>query len=309
MEDSKNKESIKFILVVLLAAICASWAAYRIHILAIEEFALPILEAVINFDGRAPDQYRLLPYALLRAVSELTSLFPFDDYNLRISILVFDTSFLALAALALRRNFPAIVTPKFLWLLFLIYPYLMFDGYRPISAFILFVCVIAVQALPRAQDGNAMTLSIALTSILVLSFSRADVALLYAFIFATTLHISLPSKAVLIGLPVATQALLSFVLFPNAEYFSAVLMLSRNLSGTLLLASPLSYFVLALALYYWRDILTFSKILLKDDKWFFFAIIGYAALLLLIAMPNEYRLFLPILPLILWKLELINSTS
>lgn len=33
------------------------------------------------------------------------------------------------------------------------------------------------------------------------------------------------------------------------------------------------------------------------------AIAGYLLLLLVIAMPNEYRLFLPLLPIVLWRIE------
>ena len=55
MSNNENNYPKHFALFAFLAAICSSWAAYRIHILPVEEFALPILDAVINFEGRAPD--------------------------------------------------------------------------------------------------------------------------------------------------------------------------------------------------------------------------------------------------------------
>lgn len=291
------------LLVTLLGAAFSSWASYRMHILAIEEFALPILDAVINLHGRAPDQYRVLPYLLIKAIDSLAALLPMNTHGLRVPILVFDTLCLTAAALALRSTFPRAVSQNFVWLLFLIYPFLMFDGYRPISAFILLLCVLCISAIMwmrRSDDANQPW---ALGTILLLSFTRADIALLYAAVYlgATNAHIAL--KIVALLTPLIAQFLLTRVLFPEAQYFSAILMLRENLRGAFLLGSPLTYLALALILYYWQAIAAFTKQLFVELPIVAVATAGYVLLLLVIAMPNEYRLFLPLLPIVLWRIE------
>lgn len=287
----------------LIAAMFASWASYRIHILSIEEFALPILDSVMNLQGRAPDQYRVLPYLLIRGIYGISELVPANIYGLRIPILIFDTLSLTLAAITLRTTFPKATNQYFVWCLFLIYPYLQFDGYRPISAFILLISIVSIRAIMVARiQGGANTIWV-LLAVLTLSFTRADVALLYSAVFvgATTAKWSI--KAVVLATPLLAQLLLTQVLFPNAEYFSAVVMLAENLRGGMLLGSPLSYLVLAMLLLYRNEILLFCTKLFKELPIVAVALAGYVALLFIIAMPNEYRLFLPLLPIVLWRIE------
>lgn len=287
----------------LLGAVFSCWASYRMHILAIEEFALPILDAVINLQGRAPDQYRIVPYLIISAIDSLAAMLPMNTHGLRVPILVFDTLSLFLCALLLRAKFPRAVSQNFVWLLFLIYPFMMFDGYRPISAFILLIAILCISAIMWVRQNANASSPWPLVAILVLSFTRADVALLYAVIYlgATKAPIALRITALIT--PLAAQFLLTRVLFPEAEYFSAIVMLQENLRGAFLLGSPLTYLAIALLLYYWQTIAAFTKQLFKELPIVGLAIAGYLLLLLVIAMPNEYRLFLPLLPIVLWRIE------
>lgn len=294
------------LLATLLGATFSCWASYRIHILAIEEFALPILDAVINLQGRAPDQYRVLPYLLIGSIDGLAAMLPLSAHGLRVPILVFDTLSLFLSALALRTTFPRAVSQNFIWLVFLIYPFLMFDGYRPISAFILLMCILCISTIMRIRRNEDTNSPWPFAAVLVLSFTRADIALLYAVLYVGATNAPRPWKLAALLTPLITQYLLASIIFPDAQYFSSILMLQENLRGALLLSSPLTYLAFALALYYWQSSVTFAKHFFKELPIVALAIAGYLLLLLVIAMPNEYRLFLPLLPIVLWRLEEIQ---
>lgn len=291
------------LLITLLGAVFSCWASYRMHILAIEEFALPILDAVIDLQGRAPDQYRVLPYLIISAIDSLASMLPMNTYGLRVPILVFDTISLFLCALLLRAKFPRAVSQNFVWLLFLIYPFLMFDGYRPISAFILLIAILCISAIMWVRQNANANSPWPLVTILVLSFTRADIALLYAVIYLGATNAPMALRLTALITPLVAQFLLTRVIFPEAEYFSAIVMLQENLRGAFLLGSPLTYLAVALILFYWQAIAVFTKQLFKELPIVGLAIAGYLLLLLVIAMPNEYRLFLPLLPIVLWRIE------
>lgn len=287
----------------LLGAVFSCWASYRMHILAIEEFALPILDAVINLQGRAPDQYRILPYLIISAIDSLAAMLPMNTHGLRVPILVFDTLSLFLSALLLRAKFPRAVSQNFVWLLFLIYPFLMFDGYRPISAFILLIAILCINAIMWVRQNAKASSPWPLVAILVLSFTRTDIALLYAVIYLGATNAPMALRITALITPPVALFLLTRVLFPEAEYFSAIVMLWENLRGAFLLGSPLTYLVAALILYYWQSIAPFTKQLFTEFPIVGLAIAAYLLLLLVIAMPNEYRLFLPLLPIVLWRIE------
>lgn len=253
------RKPISLSLAFFFAALFSSWAAYRIHILAIEEFALPILDAVLNFEGRAPDQYRLIPYAVLRLIAQGIETIFAPVSGLRIPLLVFDTTCLFLSAFALRRLFPMLEKTAFFWGFFLIYPFLIFDGYRPISAFILLACLFVLRALLRARAQQKGGIVLVIFSVIILAFTRADVAFLYAVSALALVSLSLPLQILLLCIPVAAQATLSFVLFPDAEYFSEVFMLTRNFTSPLILLSPLTSLVVALGIAYRHEMAQLTR--------------------------------------------------
>ena len=139
-----------------LAAFFAAWASYRIHVLPMEQAVLPILEALISLEGRAPDQYRLLPYLLISGLNAVLGLFSGELPELRVAVLLFDSLFLWLSALLLLHTFKESITSHFVWIIFLIYPFLMFDGYRPISSFILFLSISTVALMRTANSEQRM---------------------------------------------------------------------------------------------------------------------------------------------------------
>jgi hypothetical protein len=286
-----------------LGAVFAAWASYRIHILEIEALALPILEAVVNGEGRAPDQYRIIPYLLLGLIREFLQVLPGYAGGLRYPVLIFDSLFLLLSVLSIRKYFATVSNGPFIWILLLVYPYLMFDGYRPISAFILFLSIITVAMLRQTIQNSGQALAGLFLMILLMSFTRADVALLFAMASLGTGQIKPALRGGLLLIPPLAQYVLSQLLFPEARYFSAVIMLEDNFGGSYLLRSPLTYLLLGLALYYHQRVGLFLSKAWHSNKSILLAMLAYTAALLVIARPNEYRLFLPLLPLLLWLLE------
>lgn len=285
------------------AAFFAAWASYRIHVLPIEADALSILGAVVNLEGRAPDQYRILPYLIIAGLTKVLDLFQTQAPTLRIAVLVFYSVFLWLSSLFLLGTFRRSINHNFLWIIFLIYPFLMFDGYRPISSFILFLSVCTVALMQNALQGNRYAYIGFICLIVLLSFSRADVAFVFALASIGCIRNGLAGKLSILAIPVAVQLLLSNVIFSDAEYFSNVVMLWINLSGEFLIRSPLLYLSLGLVIVYRKQLLAVLMYGFHHRKFALLALCGYIATLMVIAMPNEFRLFLPLLPLYLWLLE------
>ena len=105
-------QQLKTCLGIAFASVFSVLSGYSIHVLPIEEQALPILEALLEGNGRAPDQYRIAPYLLIGLIRDGISLFVDSDLQLRYSILVFDGFFLFLSGLALIKHFNASETYK-----------------------------------------------------------------------------------------------------------------------------------------------------------------------------------------------------
>lgn len=294
---------IRTYLAFFFASVFAAWGSYLIHVIPIEAPSLPILEALIDFTGRAPDQYRVVPYILIGLIQDAINTLPYIDVELRYPILIFDSSFLFLSILAINKYFHKVEGQTLAWFLLLIYPFLFFDGYRPTASFILFLSIHTVVLMRTANAGDTMAWFSFAFMILLMSFTRADIAFLFAISALGLANASMVVKGGLAIVPLAIQLLLSKVIFSDAEYFSKVVMISDNLSLRFLTSSPLTYFLIALSILHWSSIFHFVKQMAKSDKLILLAIFGYGLTLFLIARPNEYRLFLPILPIVLWKLE------
>ena len=97
--------NIRMTLAFAFASVFTAWAAYLIHVIPIEGPSLPILEALIDFSGRAPDQYRVVPYILIGLVQDVLNTLPGIEVGLRYPIVIFDSVFLFLSATALRSHF------------------------------------------------------------------------------------------------------------------------------------------------------------------------------------------------------------
>jgi len=298
-----SSEIIKIHLGLLLAAIFSAWASYLIHVIPIEEPSLPILEALIDFSGRAPDQYRVVPYILIGVIRDAVNLLPGIDVELRYPMLIFDSLFLFLSVLALRKHFSDVGGQGITWYLLLVYPFLMFDSYRPTASFVLFLAIQIVVFMHNANAGRKNAWPVLTGLIVLMSFTRADVAFLFAVSALGLGNASTVVKAAIAVIPLVVQLLLGKVIFAEAEYFSQLIMLSDNLSLRFLMSSPLTYLLLGLLMFYWNSVFSFVKRTVQSHTLVFLAMAGYVLTLLVIARPNEYRLFLPFLPLILWLLR------
>ena len=300
---------IKTLLGLLLASLFAAWGSYLIHVIPIEEPSLPILEALIDFSGRAPDQYRVIPYVLIGAIRDVINLLPGVDVALRYPVLIFDSIFLFLSVTAIKKHFGDVTGQGTVWFLLLVYPFLMFDGYRPTAAFILFLSIYLVVLMQKIGAGeNRAWLSFAVL-ILVMSFTRADVAFLFAVAAMGQANASIAIKAGIAIIPLAIQFLLSAVIFSEAEYFSQLIMITDNLSLRFLMSAPLTYLLIGLLVMHWSEVIGFVRQAAQSHKFVFSAMVGYVFTLFIIARPNEYRLFLPFLPLVLWLLKELENVD
>ena len=75
-------QQLKTCLGIAFASVFSVWSGYSIHVLPIEKQALPILEALLEGNGRAPDQYRIAPYLLIGLIRDGISLIVRDEYRL-----------------------------------------------------------------------------------------------------------------------------------------------------------------------------------------------------------------------------------
>ncbi|MFP6827418.1 MAG: hypothetical protein VB977_15085, partial [Pseudohongiellaceae bacterium] len=139
--------------------------------------------------------------------------------------------------------------------------------------------------------------------IFLMSFTRADVAILFAVSALGLANASMLLKICVAIVPLVVQVLLSTMIFSDAEYFSQLVMISDNLSLRFLASSPLTYFLIALLVGYWPSIINFIKQAAKTHVFVLVAMCGYVVTLFVIARLNEYRLFLPFLPLVLWLID------
>jgi hypothetical protein len=298
-----NKKNFRTHLAFMLASVFAAWGSYLIHVIPIEEPSLPILEALIELSGRAPDQYRVVPYLLIGLIQDAINSLPGIDVELRYPVLIFDSVFLYLSVMSIRKHFDSIGGQSIQWFLLLIYPFLMFDGYRPTASFILFLSIHIVVFMRNANAGNKKAWFPFTLLIVLMSFTRADVAILFAVSALGLANASMLLKICVAIVPLAVQVLLSTVIFSDAEYFSQLVMISDNLSLRFLASSPLTYFLIALLVGYWPSIINFIKQVAKTHVFVLVAMCGYVVTLFVIARLNEYRLFLPFLPLVLWLID------
>lgn len=297
--------AIRFLTIVfyLFAAVFSALASYRMHIEPIEGFALPILEAITNLDGRAPDQYRIIPYFIIGVFQDSADWLIGENLSAKYPVIFFDALFLCASAIVLRLKFQV---PQQQWLilgLFLIYPFTMFDGYRPISSYLLFLSTLwIITVYHNAVSARKIKLFLL---VVIFSFSRADVALLMVAIAVIEPgnRMLIVEKIALVGIPLLTQLLLQFLIFPEAVYFSPVIMVSDNASLKFILSSPLTYLTLGLLLHYWNHVWAFLRFMAKYHNRILIVCVCYVLALFVVARPNEFRLYLPFLPIVLWYVQ------
>lgn len=311
MDNNGNRAALAP-LVIITGSILAASISYWLHIMPVEAGAIGILDALIDMVGRAPDQYRVLPYFIIGLLSDLIGIFTHsggsDLLSTRISIVTFDAAFLASSLFVLRIYFGPARSLIFIMTLLILFPFLMYGGYRPISSFILLLATALTIILRDHSEGKPGAVASYFLLLGLMCLTRADIALMFAFLGLT---LSIPSwlKALAITLPLVAQYLLSEVVFPEAVYFSPVIMVLDNLSFRFFITSPLTYLWLVLGAIYYSKIVSFLKQCWQQQRLVLLILLGYCGVLFVIARPNEYRLFLPMLPVVLWLLEDIAADS
>jgi hypothetical protein len=281
----------------MLLCFFSALASYRLFLEGFEDIVAEGLEAIIAGEGRAPDQFRILPYLLLGLIREFSSSIGVEGW--KIPILLFETLSLFAAACFLRPLFRSRKEADAgILLLLLVYPFLMFDGVRSIAAFILFQSSMMLTLFHCGWNGLTRKLGF-VVALVLFSLTRADIALLVGLVCAICMGLRVWEIVLLVSIPVITQLILSNVVFPEAEYYSALIMLAENLTFNYLLNNPLSYLLAGLLLLRTEAIKEFLRGQDKSGLIICCLMLAYFVTVLVIGRPNEYRLFLPFLPILL----------
>jgi len=280
-----------------LLSVFAAFTSYRLHLEGFEEVIGEGIDAIIHGTGRAPDQYRIFPYLVLAAIKEVLGLW--SDLSWKYPVLIFESLSLFASSLILRRlSISLPISHILIPLLLLTYPFLMFDGVRSIAAFILLVSSITVFLFGRPNPQVKIKLGF-YAMLILFSFTRADMALLVGLVCSVYMSLAIWEKFITAAIPLIIQLLLDTTIFPEALYYSDLIMLSDNISLIHFVSNPTTYLLLGCSIFYWESIREFIAYLFNDQKFIFLLIMGYFLTVFIIGRPNEYRLFLPTVPIIL----------
>lgn len=288
-----QKVLIRIIFHLLLAVFLAN-AANKFFIPNLEhELAHGFYQKIFEFRGEAPDQYRILPLLGLKVLNQF---FPFNHavlaFNFLAGFLCFELIYYLLGPLSRLKKL------GFNVLLAGSYIYLQYTGWRPDTLGLLLLCLLVVLALKvKAAAPKWVLLYL---GVIALAFSRADIALVYAVFLAiyggNRIWIRLP----LILIPPAVQLLLQFYIFPEADYYTKPVMILDNLSLFYLVRNPASWLILALILGFWSRIWEFFRQTYPQFKFLYFLLAFYFLLVFAVGRVNEYRLYMPFIPLFIW---------
>lgn len=250
---------------------------------------------IFEFKGDAPDQWRILP---LLPLKWLCDWMPFNTATLLYNFL---TGWLCLELIwRLTRLWPKLTRLLISTGFALAFIYLQYTGWRPDTLALLVVCMLALLPL-EMQNSKVLRATLLALGIAALSFSRADIALIYAIFMAFWLRQW--GYALLCILPILIQLALRFWIFPDASYYTQTFMLTDNLSMKYLVRNPATALILALIVGF--AVGKWSKIWeqIKENSYFYMLLSSYLLLVLLVGRLNEYRLYLPFLPLFLYALN------
>ena len=299
--------TFKRLLFHLLLAVFVANAANKFFIGDLEyEEEHQFYERIFNFEGDAPDQYRILPLLAIKGLRAIGRLavpdFAFHHavliFNFICAFLLFELSFRILTHLSRRRRFQV-------HLLFaILYIYTQYTGWRPDTLGLLLLCqlyVFGVLGMERAGKPNSFLYALFhLFAILLISFSRSDIAAIYALFAACYFLKSNFLRFCIISLPFVVQALLQFYWFADAQYYTKSVMLLDNLKGYYILRNPASWLIAAIVLLYFKSIVELLRNVYARFPVFVGLALLYVLLVFVLGRLNEYRLYLPFLPLIVY---------
>jgi hypothetical protein len=287
---TRVQDGIRLIAHALLAIFVAN-AANKFFVVDLDhEEATRFYARIFMGQGDAPDQYRILPLLPLKLLCEGLSL-PFHY-----AVLLYNMVF-GFAVLELHWRLGKTLAPGTRWAmsfgLAMLYIYLQYTGWRPDTMGLLLLCALAALVIREVRDPS-LRWGLWGLGILLLSWSRADIALIYA-LFGTFYRSY--NYAWFIPVPIASQILLQGYVFPQAAYYSKTVMLLDNLSGYYLVRNPATYLILAAMVAFWKPLRAFVADTFQKNRYFYLLMLGYLILVLVIGRLNEYRLYLPFLPL------------
>lgn len=298
------REDVRRIIVhVLLAAFVAN-AANKFFVPDLEyEAANAFYARIFSFQGDAPDQYRILPLLPLKFLCQAMA------FNTAVLLYNFLATLFCLGIFArLLKGMPPIKVWGFQFGFAAAYIYTQYTGWRPDTMGLVLLAAILAWWNDSISGDNLRQAGL-LLGIIALSFSRADLALALAFFYAVYHTRSWPLRAALVGIPLTVQALLQFVIFPHATYYTQAVMILDNLSGYYLVRNPATYILLAGITAFWPSLQKGLGWIRVHYPYFLFIFAAYFVLVLWVGRVNEFRIFLPFCPLVLVLWREMNSVK
>lgn len=292
---SKLSISRRVIFHLLLAVFLAN-AANKFFVADLDaELAHGFYARIFDFVGDAPDQYRILPLLPLKL---LCNWLPFNH-----AVLVFN-AILGFVCFELLWVLYGTKEPERRMLLNLgfavCFIYAQYTGWRPDTLALMALCL-GFAVLLRQISNAKLKIFVLGLGVLALSFSRAEIAFIYAIFFAFFLKdLRLVIFAII---PIIAHFSLQLWIFPSAHYYTKPFMLWDNLRLHFLLHNPATYLILAVIIGFWSGMLRFLRKDIQKNLYFYILLVGYFGLVLLVGRVNEFRLYMPFLPLFLLLLD------
>lgn len=255
-------------------------------------------ERIYEGEGDAPDQYRILP---LLPLKYLTKALPFNHavlvYNAALGLLVLELFWWIMGGIEPKKKY------TFQVLFGLCYIYAQFSGWRPDTLGLLLLASLLVLPSLWPSSNDSFGKNLLTTFLLIaLSFARSDIALVYAVFLSLYGSSNWLWRVPWLTIPIGVQAMLQLVIFPEATYYSKKIMLLDNLSGFYLLRHPATYLIAATLLVFWQPLRAFVRKSWRF-RWLYLTLLAYLGLVLVIGRINEWRLYLPFVPILLaiWR--------
>jgi len=297
-----SKSNVKTYFGFLLLAFFASYTTYFIFFT--DNDYLEFYKIILEFNGNAPDQYRIIPYLLMKPIIHVFSLKLNFFTAFKLTIIIFNTIFLFMTFLLLSKLIKNIHT-SILFVIFIgfsmFYPLAMFSGPRPVTAFYIFLISLYFFLFSKEKE---LTLPL-VTVYILLAFSRPDLAMvvLISTIFYIHGKYHILKAILLFLLPIISHLLTSKIIFPNAVYYCKKIMLYDNISLNFIVHTPGTYLVVAVFLLFYQSIKQMVQLTISKYKYFYIAITLYLLVIFVVGRINELRLYLPFFPMVLYMLN------
>jgi len=267
---------------------------------------IQIFQDVMEFHGVAPDQYRIVPYVILKVLKSFIDLFDVRYSSLKVAIILFNFLFLALSYVLQWKTFSNIdndVFDKIIVLFSFVYPISMFFGFRPVTSFYVFLisAIFYINSKNYLDEKKYLFIFI----FLIFSCSRTDLAVFMAIFCSIYFIENKALKISILVIPILSFIFLKYVVFPESRYYTHVIMLKYNLTSHLfiLLLSPLTYLFLGIVCLWKNSVIGFFQYVGRDHKPFLFLIGFYFLLVILFGVIIEFRLWMPFFPFLLFLLD------